>query len=169
VFLVLVGAGIAASVAVAQTGGADTSVKPKVGKPGWKFVVSFKPPRSAGFVGASRVSYTVSANKSSPHPKGCTWSVSVPVTEATGGSMVHVKLRPRGASGKWCRGVFHGRVQESIRPTCGCPVGPGIMCPLVPVVIACPVRAKTGAEPAILPAPQTIGTFTFRVRRHLGH
>src|SRR5437764_2119529 len=119
--LVLVGAGIAASVAVAQTVGADTSVKPKVGKPSWKFVVSFRAPQSTGFGGSSRVSYTVSAGKSSSHAAGCTWSVSAPVAQATGGSMVHVDLRPQGAGGRWCRGVFHGQVQESIVPVCGCP------------------------------------------------
>jgi hypothetical protein len=171
--LVLVGLGIAASVAIAQTVGADTSVKPKVGKPSWKFVVSFKAPQSTGFVGASRVSYTVSADKSGTHAKDCTWSVSAPVAQATGGSMVHVNLRPQGSAGKWCRGVFHGQVQESIMPVCGCPRPLGargeIMCPMQRAIIPCPVEAKTRAEPTILPAPQTIGTFSFRVRRHLTH
>jgi hypothetical protein len=43
------------------------------------------------------------------------------------------------------------------------------MCPMQRAVIRCPAAARTRAQPTILPAPQTIGTFTFRVRRHPGH
>jgi hypothetical protein len=175
VLLVLVGAGIAASVAVAQTTGSDTSVKPKVGKPSWKFVVGFRAPQSTGFASSSHFSYTVSAGQTGTHSKGCTSSVSAPVGQATAGSMVHVNLRPQGSAGKWCRGVFHGGVQESIVPVCGCPkpvavhaIRPDvIICPMHRALMPCPVTARATAGPAILPAPQTIGTFTFRVRTHL--
>jgi hypothetical protein len=161
---VLACAGIAAGAAAADTSGANPTVKPRVGKPGTNFVVSFRAPQSTGQIGSSRVSYEVSAGKRSPS-SGCTWWISSSVTQATAGSMVYVKLSPQGAGRRWCRGIFHGQIQEFIAPVCGCPgpVGAQIMCPLRVAAVPCLARA------AILPVPQTIGTFSFRVRRHPHH
>jgi hypothetical protein len=76
--------------------------------------------------------------------------------------MVNVKLGPKSAGGRWCSGVFRGQIKEFVLQVCGCP-GP------VAASIVCPLSDATHARlfcPAVLPAPQTIGTFSFRVRKH---
>ena len=62
------------------------------------------------------------------------------------GSRVHLTLKPSGRGGTWCAGKFHGRIVEYISTVCQ---------PLKTVIIC----------PDIVIAPQTIGRFSFSVRK----
>jgi hypothetical protein len=160
-FVVVACAGITAGAAAAQTGGAYPSVKPKTGTPSTRFMVSFRAPQTAGQRTFSRLYYGVSADNGS-RSRGCSASTSSSVSQAAAGAMIHVKLSPTSPGRRWCRGVFHGQIQEFVLPVCGCP-GP------VAASIVCPLADATDARllcPALVPAPQTIGTFSFRVRKH---
>ncbi len=152
--LVLACAGITATAAAAQTAVVHPTVKPRMGKSKTRFVVSFRPPQSAVLVGVTQVHYVVAAGLRS-HRGRCVSSVSSAIYRATAGTMVHIKLSPKGANRRWCTGRFHGKIQEFVSNVCGCPGPgpPGMICE-----IPCPAAA-------ILPVPQTIGTFSFRVRK----
>jgi hypothetical protein len=150
---VVVCAGITTAAHAAQSPGAHPTVKPRTGKASTRFTVSFRAPQSTVKTGVTQVHYLVDASLRS-HPKGCVSSISSMVNYAIAGKIVHAKLNPKSAGGRWCNGRFQGRVEEFVSPVCVCP-GPGqVMCP----ELVCPVAV-------ILPAPQTIGKFSFRVRK----
>jgi hypothetical protein len=171
--LVLACVGLTSAAAVAQTSSSDTSVTPKTGKTHTRFVVSFMPPASttAGTRFTSQISYVVSAHMRS-RPRGCNSAVSASVGQAVAGSMAHVPLAPHNGHGRWCAGgVFRGQVEELVTPpTCGCPPplhAAGIPCPVSnrSESVLCPLRGSRAMQPDIQVAPQTIGTFSFRVRK----
>ncbi len=153
-FLMLACAGIPASADAAPTATVAATVKPGKGTPSTRFVVRFQAPQSTGVAGNTRVQYAVDASLRS-HPKGCVSSISATVDHADAGSLVGVKLNPRSAGGRWCSGRFHGKIEEFVSTVCvGCPGPPGVLC----AELACPASS-------ILPAPETIGKFAFRVRK----
>lgn len=172
-FLVLACVGFTAGAAVAQSS-ADTSVNPKTGKTHTRFVVRFVPPASTseGTTTISQIHYVVSASMRS-HPRGCNSTVSSAVDHAVAGSMASVRLSPNNGHGRWCGGVFRGQIQEYVSTSCGgCP-GPthsAIVCPLNARSASgkprlCPLKQARSTGPDIMVAPQTVGTFSFRVRK----
>ncbi len=153
-FLVLACAGITASADAAQTAAVRPTVKPGTGNSRTRFVVGFRAPQNTGQTGSTRVQYAVGASLRS-HPKGCVSSISATVDHADAGSLVDVKLNPKSAGGRWCSGRFHGKIEEFVSTVCvGCPGPLGVLC----AELACPASS-------ILPAPDTIGKFAFRVRK----
>ena len=171
-FLVLACVGLTAGAAVAQSS-SDTSVKPKTGQTRTRFVVSFLPPASTseGTTTTSQIHYVVSASMRS-HPRGCNSTVSTTVGRAVAGSMSHVQLSPNNGHGHWCGGLFRGQIREYVTTSCGCP-GPAhgaIVCPLNARSASgkprlCPFKQARSTGPDVMVAPQTVGTFSFRVRR----
>jgi hypothetical protein len=151
--VILTCAGISTAAHAAQTAGAHPAVKPGTGRSQTRFVVSFRAPQSTIRTGPTQIRYAVVASLRS-HPKGCLSSISVPVDHAGAGSMVHVKLNPKSAGRRWCTGRFHGKIEEIVTTVCGCPESPQMICFDVPC-----------AGPAIFPIPETIGKFSFRVRK----
>lgn len=170
--LVLACVALTSAAAVAQTSSSDTSVTPKTGKTHTRFVVSFMPPASttAGSRVTSQISYLISAHMRS-RPRGCNSAVSTSAGQAVAGSMAHVGLAPNNGHGRWCAGVFRGQVEEVITPpTCGCP--PPLHAAIVPCPVTdrsesrlCPFRGARASSPDVQVAPQTIGKFSFRVRK----
>jgi hypothetical protein len=166
--------GFTAGAAIAQSS-SDTSVKPKTGKTHTPFVVSFVPPASTSEgTATTTVHYVVSASMRS-RPRGCNSTVSSAVDQAVAGSMASVRLSPNNGHGRWCGGVFRGQIQEYVSTSCGgCP-GPthsAIVCPVSnrsesgKPRLLCPFQQARSTGPDIMVAPQTIGTFSFRVRKH---
>ncbi len=175
--LVIACLGFTAGAAIAQSS-SDTSVTPKTGKTHTPFVVSFVPPASTseGSTITTQIHYVVSASMRS-HPRGCNSTVSSAVDQAVAGSMASVRLRPNNGHGRWCGGVFRGQIQEYVSTSChGCPpplrsVHSAILCPVNDRTASekaqlCPLQQARSTGPDIMVAPQTIGTFSFRVRKH---
>ncbi len=114
------------------------SVKPRTGSARTRFTVSFRAALSTqrSFHSLYRVT------GSNPIHGACQSSVGVAPAATRAGRTVHVVLAPSGSAG-WCAGTYHGQVWDVI--TEPCPLGK-----------ACP---------AIVPRPQLVGKFTFRVTR----
>ena len=112
------------------------SVKPRTGSVRTHFAVSFRATVSTG--PTVRNSYRVTADD--PRRNGCQSAVAVSAAPVRVGSTVRVTLAPSGSK-RWCAGTFHGQVWDVITPVC-------------PPLRACP---------AIVPVPQQVGRFTFRV------
>ena len=112
-------------------------VKPRIGSRTTHFVVSFRAPDAAGPYGATDRRYSVEAT--GPVRSGCDSSGARAVDFAGQGQLVHVKFVP---SGHWCRGTYHGAVDE-------------LMSPLCMPVHACPMFVTT---------IRTVGRFKFKVR-----
>ena len=120
-------------------------VSPSIGKPTTHFVVRFRAPSATGTTLHRRYELYASATKRSH----CTSSVADAIGATSVGSHVRMTLKPARTGGRWCRGKFHGRIVEYISVVCQ-PTGAAIACPEVVI------------------APQTIGRFTFRVKRSTG-
>ncbi len=132
---------VPASSGAAQVGHAamlSVSVKPGTGSARTRFVVGFRAALSTG--PSLHNVYRVSAT--GPSHGGCQSSGAVPVPPTKAGSVVRVALAPSRSAG-WCAGTYRGEVWDIISEPC-------------PVGRACPV---------ILPRPQVVGKFTFRVAR----
>ena len=69
--------------------------------------------------------------------------------------------------------LFRGQIVEYVTTSCGCPPGPvhaAIVCPLGARSASgkprlCPLKPARSTGPDITVAPQTVGTFSFRVRK----
>ncbi len=116
----------------------SVSVTPRSGSGRTHFAVSFRAAVSTG-PRAHRL-YRITAS-SSAHG-GCQSSAVVEAPATKAGSTVRVTLAPGRRAG-WCEGVFRGQVWDVI--TEPCPIGK-----------ACP---------AMMPLPQMVGKFSFRVTR----
>ncbi|SRR5579884_1798580 len=129
---------ISSGMAPAHSAQVKVTVTPHSGSARTHFVVSFRAPVTTGvsFHGVYRVNAARGA-----HP-GCQSATSVVAPPAKAGSNVRVVLAPRG-SRRWCAGTFGGRVFHVFSQPC-------------PTGKACP---------ALVPRPQLIGKFTFRVAR----
>jgi hypothetical protein len=114
-------------------------VTPAAGGPATRFVISFTAPAKTGVVGSIRLRDEVSATMTSTSP-GCQSSASKFVSVARRGQHIQVLLDPAKAGGRWCAGLFTGKVLELQTPVCP----PDSMCPMY-------VRIRT------------LGTFSFRV------
>jgi hypothetical protein len=134
-------AAIPAVSAAAEPGHASTlkvAVKPAAGSPRTHFAVSFRAALTTwrAFHNVYRITAAV------PGPGGCQSDAVAAVPPTKAGSTVRVVLSPSRATG-WCAGTFRGQVWDVIGESC--PVGK--VCPALP------------------PAPQMVGRFTFRVTR----
>jgi hypothetical protein len=114
------------------------AVRPSAGSQRTHFAVSFRAPRTSGLTAHHiyRITADVQGHGS------CQSSVVTEVPPTKAGATVGVVLSPTRRAG-WCGGTFRGQVwDEIVEP---CPIGK-----------ACP---------ALLPAPQMVAKFTFRVTR----
>ena len=137
---VLATVAIPAASSAAQSGGVRVSVKPPSGSAHARFVIGFSAAQATGGVGSVHKTYRVTAN--GPGGAGCQSSASGFAPPSSAGSQVRVALSPS-RSGGWCPGTFKGAVWMVIAIVCP----PGEACP------------------ALLPRPQMVGRFTFRVTR----
>jgi len=138
VVLVLAAVAVVAATAVAAANDARVSVSPAQGRPKSKFTVSFRAPDSAGLEGSLRTLYSVQASGRAGANR-CTSRAGAGVASARARSRVRVTLQ---ASRGWCKGTFHGRIDETQSPICT-------------AHLACPLFVRI---------VRRIGTFTFRVR-----
>lgn len=128
----------AASVAAqpGQGGPLKVTVKPGSGSARTHFAISFKASITTGRTGHAL--YRITA--SDPGHAGCQSGVSAQVPPTVAGRTARVVLSPAQPRG-WCAGTFRGRVW---------------------LVLSEPCQAGK-ACPAILPVPEMVGKFTFRV------
>jgi hypothetical protein len=115
------------------------SVWPASGSSTTHFRVSFKTLQATGVIGGRHDLYRLTASDAGRG--NCVSSTYAIAPPTPAGATVHVTLAPT-AHERWCAGTFRGQVWNVVIPPC-------------PVGRACP---------AILPLPQMVGRFTFRVR-----
>jgi hypothetical protein len=152
--MVLIVAAALAVVAAVPAGGAvpvqvggsvKVHVTPGTGGPRTAFTISFRNPSQTGQVGTMRRNETVAL--SGTHRSGCVWSGQMAVPAAAAHQMVHLALAPSRMTsvetGPWCTGTFRGSL--ILNEHISCP--PPQMCPMIEI------------------RPQTIGHFTFKVKR----
>jgi hypothetical protein len=136
--------GVAAIPAVSDAAGRghasalQVAVRPASGSPRTQFAVSFRAPLGTGR--NYQHVYRITAGTRSGGGCQARTAAEVPPTKA--GATVRVVLSPSRSAG-WCAGTFHGQVWDEL-------------------IMRCPVGK---ACPAIVPAPQVVGRFTFRVTR----
>jgi hypothetical protein len=116
-------------------------VTPSAGAPASKFVVSFRTPDRTGRYGSSERRYELSASVSTSG-RGCITNVNEQLPAAPAHARVRVTLNPRHFGGKWCKGEFHGQVEEILAPVCP----QGRLCPAFVLLLG------------------TIGKFRFEVK-----
>jgi hypothetical protein len=109
-----------AELGVAAAKPATALVSPLVGRPTTIFTVAFRSPIRTGVVGNVRLRELLVATSASPRA-GCLGGVRAPVPDARRGERVRVRLAPAGLGGRWCPGVYRGRVLEL--QTAVCPDG----------------------------------------------
>lgn len=109
-------------------------------------LVRFRQPITTGYNGAQRRIEALQI--SGPSRPQCIGSRRVVLAATQAGRMVRHRLHPRWLGGRWCTGIYRGRVTYQIEPAC---VDPG------------PVRATSVACPMYIMAPRTLATFHFRV------
>jgi hypothetical protein len=147
--LAVVGTVPAAGAVPVQVGGSvKVHVTPGTGGPRTAFNVSFLNPSQTGQrgqAGSMRRSETVALQGT--HHSGCVWSGQMAVPAAAAQQVVHVSLTPShmttAGTGPWCTGTFHGSVILNERFMCA----PPQLCPMIEI------------------RPQTIGHFSFTVKR----
>ncbi|HEY8645806.1 MAG TPA: hypothetical protein VIL77_08020 [Gaiellaceae bacterium] len=125
----------------ASAGGVVVRVEPAAGGPGTTFVVSFTAPARTGVIGSMRLRDELNVETTSA-VRGCLARASERVPDARRGQRVRVSLDPATLGGRWCAGVFRGRLLELQMAVCP----PGALCPMY-------VRIRT------------IGRFSLVVRR----
>jgi hypothetical protein len=143
VVVVLAAIAVPALSAVAPTGhaaAAKVTVRPAVGTPHTRFVVSFVTPGHLGPAAAFTTRYAVTA--SDRRQSGCVSTASAMIASSLRGIRLKLSLDPpRGAS--WCAGKFNARIQEYQTPVCL----PLRLCPMFIRFVG------------------TVATFSFRVER----
>jgi hypothetical protein len=96
-----------------------------VGGPATSFGISFTAPATTGVHGHTRLFDEVTAQTATASTD-CVGSATVPVLDVRRGQRVKVRLDPKLlGGGRWCRGLYHGRVLAL--QTLVCP--PGSYCP----------------------------------------
>lgn len=105
----LSGAGLALAGAAVRPG--RVLVAPATGSPATVFVVTFVAIHRTGVLGASERHdlLTASAPKGS---EGCISNVDVRAPDARKGHRVRVRLAPGQLRGRWCTGVYRGKIEE---------------------------------------------------------
>jgi hypothetical protein len=108
----------------AGTVGVAVHIQPAVGGSQTTFVVSFTAPARTGVIGSKRLRDELSVDVMST-TSGCLAQASAAVASTRRGQRIHVRLDPKRFGGRWCAGVFRGRILEL--QTAVCP--PGTLCP----------------------------------------
>ena len=120
-------------------------VTPGTGGPRTTFRLSFPSPVQTGQVGSMQRAETVDVHGT--HHPGCVWSGRMAVPAAVTQQLVRVTLTPgkMGSAGArtWCTGTFSGSIVQTEHLLCA----PPDLCPAIEI------------------RPQTIATFTFKVKR----
>jgi hypothetical protein len=152
--IVLIAAAALAALAALPASGAialrtatpvKAHVTPGTGGPRTAFTLSFRSPARTGQVGSVRRADTVEVHGT--HHRGCVWSGRMAVPTAVAQQLTRVILTPgkMGGAGArtWCAGTFHGSVVQTEHFLCA----PPHLCPAIEI------------------RPQTIASFTFKVKR----
>jgi hypothetical protein len=113
----------------AASAGLDVRVEPAVGGPRTTFVVSFTAPQRTGVIGSKRLRDELSVGVT-PTRSGCLAQATAPVPNTRHGQRVQVRLDSRRFGGRWCAGIFHGRILEL--QTAVCPRG--TLCPTYVII-----------------------------------
>jgi hypothetical protein len=108
---------LAASPVIASLSGAHVYVMPAHGGLDTTFVLSLVAPTTTGTTGSRRVRDVLSASNH-PGSANCLPSVEVPIPDHLHGMRMRVHLNPRKLGGRWCPGVYHGKIEELARPVC---------------------------------------------------
>ena len=121
-------------------------VAPGTGGPRTAFALSFRSPVKTGQMGSVHRAQMVEVQGT--HRRGCVWSGQMAVPAAAARQLVHVSLTPShmtsiASARTWCAGTFQGSIVQSEHFECA----PPNLCPMIEI------------------RPQTIGRFTFTVRR----
>ncbi len=106
-------------------------------------VLRFRQPDTTGVRDGERFTETVRVN--GPSRSGCVGAGSVGVGDADAGTAMRVTLRPYRLGGRWCTGLYRGRVQIVTGPSC-------------------PVGGPPHACPMWLSAPRFVAGYDFRFR-----
>ena len=118
-------------------------VTPGTGGPRTTFTLSYPSPAQVGTLRTLQRSQFVEIHGT--HRRGCVWSGQMAVPATVSSQTTRVSLTPHkmGGAGTWCAGTFHGTIVQNVRPVCG----PPLLCPQIEI------------------RPQTIGRFSFKVKR----
>ncbi len=120
--------------------GVAIRVAPAVGGPRTTFVVSFVAPTRTGVIGPIRLRDELSIETTGAG--GCLHRATRFVPGARRGEAMHVRLDPVVFGGRWCVGVFRGRLLELQTAVC-------------PPLALCPANVRI----------RTLGRFSLAVRR----
>ncbi|MGB9186128.1 MAG: hypothetical protein WCB67_18925 [Solirubrobacteraceae bacterium] len=136
--LAMIALGALAAVASAAS---QAGVAPAPGHRTTRFSISFRTQMATGNFSGVRRTDVVSVT--GPQRGGCVASRSLDAGAQPAETLVRVQLGP-GSGHRWCTGLFRGEVVQSQSVICG-----------PPQMIVCP---------QLVLAPQTIATFSLRVR-----
>ena len=135
----------AGAVALGTATSVNAHVTPGTGGPRTTFRLSFRSLVQTGQAGSMQRAQTVEVHGT--HRPGCVWSGQMAVPSAVIQQVVRVALTPgkMGGAGSrtWCTGTFHGSIVQTEHFLCA----PPHLCPAIEI------------------RPQTIATFTFKVKR----
>jgi hypothetical protein len=142
-------------------------VTPATGYANTTFVLSFRVSERTGGYGSSQRHDVLTASAPAS-ARGCISTLYVRVPDASAGAHIRVTLAPRRLGGRWCKGVYHGRIEEL--ETALCPRG--ALCPTYVLVrgivgrFALKVRdvSPAGVTSYRTPGLPSHGTFYFVVR-----
>ena len=134
------------AIPVPTTTSVKAHVAPGTGGPRTTFALSFRSPVKTGQMGSVHRAQMVEVQGT--HRRGCVWSGQMAVPAAAARQLVHVSLTPThmtsiASARTWCAGTFQGSIVQSEHFECA----PPNLCPMIEI------------------RPQTIGRFTFTVRR----
>ncbi len=99
-------------------------VTPATGYANTTFVLSFRVSERTGGYGSSQRHDVLTASAPAS-ARGCISTLYVRVPDASAGAHIRVTLAPRRLGGRWCKGVYHGRIEELQTPLCP----RGALCP----------------------------------------
>ncbi len=122
-------------------------VSPATGSPQTTFVLGFRAPERTGRYGSIQRHDTLTAAAQTPS-RGCIATVDVHVPDTRGGAQVRVSLVPRRLGGRWCPGMYRGRIEELQTPVCA----RGMACPTFILLRGVVARFSLGVR-AGQPAP----------------
>jgi hypothetical protein len=86
-------------------------VTPARGSFSTAFVLSFRAPERTGSYGSSQRHDLITASAPAA-AAGCITTLHVRAPDTRAGSNVRVTLASRKLGGRWCTGIYHGRIEE---------------------------------------------------------
>jgi hypothetical protein len=114
------------------------------------------PKRTGAFGSIQR--HDVLTASASAGAAGCIASIDVGIPDARAGTRVHVALDPSNLGGRWCEGIYRGRIEELQSPVCH----RGELCPDYVLVRGTVGRfaLHVGSSPPVESPPPSPGTAT---------